>query len=508
LIARPSTVAAFAVSALLCVYVARATEPVVTSEDIAVAEIYTDLATHGQLLLGPYSRFGWHHPGPLYFYLQAPLYAASNREGASLFVGAVAINLTALAILLWTIVRQARPALAVVVGVACLAFALRAPRLLASPWTPHVTILPALACLALAAAVASGRTRLLAATALVASFVVQTDLAFVPPLAIVCVLTMGAVLRRAVREKVAPVRELVLASCASAAVWAPPMVDAVRHRGGNLVALARFFTRPDAPLHSMREALGAWCGGLAGLARADMALAWGGPLHSEAAVWTVLVACALIVLLAIVAYAAARRDRVFDAWLATMTLAAALVSLWSLTRVRDDYTDHEVFWLGALGAMAAAVAFSGLTECLPSRAPTIRRWARFAPPILIGAALIAAAFDFASILGMERRSSGQRDVPPAVDAIEAHLDREHSRSALVDVDTAWAQGAPIVLRLRQHHRRVTVSTGSLFIFTDAFAPTGKEDTQVRIRSGAGAGGAADAGWQQLFDSYWANVYAR
>src|SRR6516164_9762469 len=94
---------------LLCMYVARVTEPVVTSEDIAVTELYTDLASHGRLLLGPYSRFGWHHPGPVYFYLQAPLYAASNRAGASLFLGAMAINVVALAIVLWTIVRQDRP---------------------------------------------------------------------------------------------------------------------------------------------------------------------------------------------------------------------------------------------------------------------------------------------------------------------------------------------------------------------------------------------------------------
>jgi len=129
-----------------------------------------------------------------------------------------------------------------------------------------------------------------------------------------------------------------------------------------------------------------------------------------------------------------------------------------------------------------------------------------APPALLAAALIVAALDFRSILEMERRWAGQRDVPIAVAGIEAYLDQERSRMPLIDVDGAWAQGVPIILRLRQHHRRVAVSTGSLFIVTDVFAPTGREDAWIRVQPGPR--GAPETGWRQVFDSYWANVYAR
>jgi hypothetical protein len=491
---------------LLCVYVARVTEPVVTSEDIAVTELYTDLASHGRLLLGPYSRFGWHHPGPLYFYLQAPLYAASSRAGASLFVGAMAINVIALTVLLWTIVRQERAGLAAVVGIACLAFALRAPRVLASPWTPHVTVLPMIACLALAAAVASGRSRLLALTAFVASFVIQTDLALGPPIAVVVTLTLGAVALRARRERAVPVRDIVFAVCVSAAVWSLPLVDAIRHRGGNLAALAQFFTTSNVRLHPAREALVAWSASLAGLARPDLAVAWGAPLRLEGTAWTLPAVGTLMALLGTLTFLAVRRRSVFDAWFAAMTLATALTSVWSLTRVRDDYTDYETFWLVALGAVAAGIVAFAVIERVPSVMPPIERWARRAPPVLLAAAVIVAALDFRNILEMERRWAGQRDVPLAVAAIEAYFDREHSRAAILDVGTAWSQGLPIVLRLRQHHRRVAVPSGSVFMFTDAFAATGKEDTWVRVQPGLE--GAPGNGWQQLFDSYWANVYVR
>jgi hypothetical protein len=36
--------------------------------DYAALELYTRLAAQGRQLLGPYSRFGFHHPGPAYFY--------------------------------------------------------------------------------------------------------------------------------------------------------------------------------------------------------------------------------------------------------------------------------------------------------------------------------------------------------------------------------------------------------------------------------------------------------
>jgi len=331
-----SRIAALPLLILLCVCVARAADRVVTSQDIAVIELYTDLASHGRLLLGPYSRFGWHHPGPLYFYLQAPLYGASNRAGASLFTGAVAINVVAFSILLWTILRQGRPVLATVVGIACLAVALRSPRLLASPWTPHVTILPTLACLALAAAVASGRTRLLALTALFASFVVQTDIAFAPSIAVVVLLALGAVLWRVLRGETRPVRDVVLALCVSLAVWSLPLADAAWHEGGNLAALLRFFAQGDVQLHTSREALAAWSSSLVGFARQDLAVAWGGPFQSVATTGTIAAACALVAALAFAAYRAARLRLAFDAWLAAIVVVTALSTLWALTRVRGE----------------------------------------------------------------------------------------------------------------------------------------------------------------------------
>ena len=57
--------AAFLLSVVLALLAlltfARETPPITTDSDLAVGEIYTQLAGETRLLLGPYSRFGWHH---------------------------------------------------------------------------------------------------------------------------------------------------------------------------------------------------------------------------------------------------------------------------------------------------------------------------------------------------------------------------------------------------------------------------------------------------------------
>src|SRR5687767_12684786 len=62
------------------------------ASDFALLELSTGEALRGAQLLGPYSRFGWRHPGPTYFYLQAPLYAAFGASSASLPVSTLVFN--------------------------------------------------------------------------------------------------------------------------------------------------------------------------------------------------------------------------------------------------------------------------------------------------------------------------------------------------------------------------------------------------------------------------------
>src|ERR671936_428606 len=167
--------------------------------DGAVLEIYTLEALKGRLLVGPYSRFGWHHPGPLYFYLEAPWYWLSGRHTAGMQAGAMALNIAAVAAIARTAAASAgTPAVfAFAAGVAW--YIWRTGELIVSPWNPHVVVLPMLAFIVLAAAfAATGRLTLLFWLVLIGSFLVQTHVAMAPPV-VVLLLVAAVVQRDAVR---------------------------------------------------------------------------------------------------------------------------------------------------------------------------------------------------------------------------------------------------------------------------------------------------------------------
>ncbi|HEY3078423.1 MAG TPA: hypothetical protein VGM69_00810, partial [Chloroflexota bacterium] len=131
--------------------------PLYVGGDDALIELYTLHATRGEQLLGPHARFGFHQPGPSYYYLQAPLYLLLGKHSIALHYGALLINLAALAATLWLAART---------GVGWLAYALAAGLVvwigifgqarLSHPLTPFVIMLPYGAALLLCVRLAQG----------------------------------------------------------------------------------------------------------------------------------------------------------------------------------------------------------------------------------------------------------------------------------------------------------------------------------------------------------------
>lgn len=502
---RARIAAAALLLALAALVLARRAPPVVTIEDIGVTELYVDLASHGRLLVGPYSRFRWHHPGPLYFYLQAPLYAASGRNGAALFAGASAINVAAFLVMLWILRAERCAALAIAVGAAVLVLAWRLPQLLASPWTAHVPILPYLAFLTTAAAAAAGRTGVLPAAIFLASLVVQTNVALAPAVAVPLALAAPAAVR-ALRSHGAANTHAVLALAVALIVWLPTAIDVVVNHGGNVAALWSFFAA-GGTRHTPGEAFSAWAFSTAGLMRPNLELAWGKPLDPSGAPWTAAAAVALTLLTAGVTLFWRRRRRAFETWLGAMVTCAAVVTLWSLTRILEPIGDYHVLSATALGACAAGIVLAGAMQAASRGVESDigQRVAGTAAVIMSIAAATLAFVHFQRAVSLQQRLPWAADVVPAVERIEAYLDAHPARAVVLDVDRAWSQGVPIVLRLRQHHRRVAVTRGNLFMFTNALAPTGREDGWLGIQPGRQP---APAGRAVVFDSPTVSVLAR
>jgi hypothetical protein len=314
-------------------------------------------------------------------------------------------------------------------------------------------------------------------------------------------LALTALAARGVRGQTAPYTDLAIAGVVSAVLWMPPILEAGRHHGGNLRTLWRFFADDIGGVHPIREAIAYWSYGLVAIVRSDVTLPWGGHLDVSSAPWAPALALALLIALVARLVMAIRARESFDAWLAAVTTAAALASLWGLLHARGDILDHEIFWLTALGTFAAGLVAAAAIGALQREAPTWQSaepHLRRASAVFVCGVAVVGALQAVDFVGKDERSAFGHDAVPATLAIDEYLDREHSRAALIEIEDEWAQAAPIILRLRQHHRRIAVSPASVFMFTDAFAPTGREDAWMRITR---AGQTPRGGGSLIFDSY-------
>jgi hypothetical protein len=231
---------------LTLIAIARQAAQAVTVGDLAVIESDTIQALHGRVLLGPYSRFGWHHPGPLYFYVLAPFYCLSGYRPGGLFAGALAINLLSIVMTAWVTARNGSGALAIGITAACVLFVGRFNDMFVSPWNPHVLVLPVGALVVTCAAIVGGRTMLLPLAALFASFAGQTHVGLMPvALALPGVAFLSTIINACrCRDPQAQSRAAWTINATLwtiALLWLCPLVDQLTRDPGNLRQLWAFF---------------------------------------------------------------------------------------------------------------------------------------------------------------------------------------------------------------------------------------------------------------------------
>ena len=232
--------------------------------DAAFIELYTRHAVHGRQLLGPYSQFGWFHPGPTLFYWLAPFYVIGGESMNSINAGAVAVNLLALLAIVWVGVRHGGRATPFTLVFWCLAalFCGRVPDLLASAWNPHIPVLPLLSLMFVATAVALGDAVFLPILVLVCSFIAQSHIGFAPTALVLAAAGAAALAVQGGRAtgRCAGVQG---AGCLSPiavleVVWLLPIAEQLTSRDGNLSRIARFFFSDAGQPQTWRTAWVVW----------------------------------------------------------------------------------------------------------------------------------------------------------------------------------------------------------------------------------------------------------
>jgi len=489
---RVASVLAVAIVAVSVLAAARRAAPAYPVSDNALIELATINALDGRQLYGPYSRYGWQHPGPMLFYLLAPFYAAAGSRTAGLAAGALAINLAALAAALWVLIRHAGPILTVAFTALFTLYFARVPGLVVSSWNAHTTIVASAAVVVISAVVAAGQIRLLPLFLAVASFVLQTHVATFPLVAVTAALVVAAIGRRwigaSAEERAGLKAQANRAAWVLAALWLLPLVEELSRPAGNMSAMWQFARQPPRG-GTLPQAFDAWASALTGVFHAGLSLPQGRLIVRSMAAWPRVVAVLHLLLLAAVVVWAARHRRHVHAWMAAQSLAGSVAALWAVTRIPDGIHDHEVFWISAVGvvgaaSIAAAVVGSVVSERRPlvrSRGPLVAGLS--ATLLLIGVPL--EGLRQITVTGGPSRSKAADDhVMRVTGAIQSEIERQGSRRPMVVIDQrVWDWAAGVILQLRRQGVRVVIDDGLVAMFAGTLAPDGSEDLEISFCGG-------------------------
>ncbi|HVW33780.1 MAG TPA: hypothetical protein VHL53_14680 [Acidimicrobiia bacterium] len=453
--------------------------------DDAILEAAVRRVASGSQALGPYSRFGFHQPGPAYFFVQAPFAWLTGGSDRSLFLGAAVINFGAALGSVWIVLRRYGDRAATWTATVVVAYVIAAgPAFALNAWNPYVLALPLLLAILLVADGAAGSLPAGAAALVVGSYLVQTHVAVA--LTLVAAGAVGvAVFGRSLlarwreerpRRPTAPRRWVALgvAGALLALLWVPPLVEQVTHSPGNLTTLARFFgeKHPEYDTgvdHRLRTASTQVAAQLA-------TLPLGRPPASNHTTGRRLrdgVALAELAGAAVVTTLGWRRRQAFVMTLGAVSVVGAAVAVWSTTRIVGDVMPYLLVWSGVL----ALPAWIGLGLLVPGPASSAVGWRSVLVAVPVGLGLVLGWSMLRTPLPPVPDNPG---VASAAGLVRPWLAAHDARSVRVRLGQhdQWPLAAGVINRLDDAGFDVSVDQPWLSLFGDQFKASGHEPVEV------------------------------
>jgi hypothetical protein len=399
-----------ALAPVVSVVVQRAGRPYLPLQDQAVVDLRVrDVLTfsHNTPLSGVYSHFVFNHPGPLFFYMAAPLawvfgYAGWSTLVAFALLQGVAVVWTAR--LAWKTggVRWT----AIWLSVMAISYLGVGPSLLQFAWNPSIAlpffVLFCLQCWV----VARGDPRRLLGLAFVATFLVQTHLGYAPLVALMALWAIARLVVEMVRthrrvaffDVAAPAGVLVL-------LWFPVLVlEPLLDGSSNVARIVHFYLSPGKAqgwehglglLATEFRWLPPWLGGSDPVAR----------LFGDSAIPSALGWLAVpVVLLASAWWVARHRGRSDLSRLIEMLIVLVAGGGIALAELRGDPVSYLFYWRVVAGAATVVLAATVLIEATSAgrfRAAN-RVWAG-----ILAAAVTVAALSIAPAAGRVPRTYSQ-----------------------------------------------------------------------------------------------------
>jgi hypothetical protein len=483
---RPVTGTLLTFSLLLTlVFIVRNPAPQWPVGDMAILEIYTQHASKGRQLLGPYSQFGWFHPGPMLFYWFAPFYVLGQHSSNVLGVAAFGMNLLSLVAVAIVGIRHGRaaPALSITLWLLLALFFVRMPGLFTSIWNPHVPVMPLVGLLFVGAAVACGDAALLPPLVLLASFIIQSHIGFVPTAGFIAGCGVAGFALNTWRGSVGRIPAAAwtaLAIVLLELVWLLPVAEQLTSPLGNMTRIWRFFFDDPGTPQSLGTAWMVWSTALMGVFRPGLTLPLGHALPPPRADWVVYAGTALAAALGLAAAAFGSRHR-YERSLALICLGALAVGFWSVLRVRGAIGDYHVFWLAAVGLVAGALVLAvPLTVGVGTLPPDASRLIAASMPALVIMLVVGAvSAQFVRSAPAEEPGPEPRAVRRIVTGLRDGVPTL-GRKPLIRLDPAvWGVGAGVVLQFVKAGDRFGVDELA-GLFGAPVAADGSEDVLVVI----------------------------
>ncbi len=323
-------------------------------------------------ILGNYSRWGFHHPGPAFFYVYAAgewvfhdLLGLTRATGnAHLLTGALlqAAFFTLTLVVASGFIEERRRSFLAIAAVAGGTLFMRTGHLELSNWPPAVLALPFALLLVSAIAVAAGQVWRLPLLVLAGSFLVHGHVAQPMFVGTIAAAAYGRLYVVSGRPGLRAFIRRSAAAHALAALIAAPFVttltlDAVRGADSNLVRIATMKLADG--WHSPKEAV-FYIMGFADLA--PRTILGTPPVNVRAvAMWAGLLLVPVLV---------RWRPPILRVWMAFVGLAFALVFVWAIVQAGDLYHFNAFFMFGLLFVVLLPVVMA-----LSARLPVIPRWA-------------------------------------------------------------------------------------------------------------------------------------
>lgn len=434
--------------------------------DFAVLEAHIrDVGTSNSPLTGPFSRFGFDHPGPVLADVLAVPYRLMGDDPRGMLIGAVLVNAVAVTYVACAALRRGtRFALwtGVLVNLLLWSQASTSGALL-SPWNPYVALLPFLAAAFACWRLSEGSRTAVLAVVLAGSWSVQCHVGYLPLVIPMAAYGGTTAWRRGALRSRAGLRWMAASALAAVALWAPVAIDQVLG-SGNAADIARWSVRPGEERIGLDVAVrlagrqlwphSSWSGA------GDGTEAFTGGLVAHER-WELVVPIAALA--AAGATALVRRDRSMR-HLATLAALTTGVALLALSRVTGVVAPYVVLWLRVVALLvwlpASWAAWSWVRPLVPAGA-------RRSVTAALAATLIVSSA--ASAVAAARQEAPGAGAGEAVRALSIEVRREIGPGAVVTIasfDHAYVYvGGGLQLDLERRGY-------------DAFEPTNPEGTAL------------------------------